>query len=181
MNLATIQEALRGWVVAASSLPDGCVAWGHETIGRGMPQPYITMQLRSLRQIGHPEVTHAEIEGTPDAGAEIEVTSSTTLELIVALQAFADDPVGLLQSVRNAGSAPALRATLRDAGIGLADFRAVFEFGGVQGQGNGSRGAAELRCYVRDTATERLGYIETVEITDHVTDPEETFTVTLDD
>jgi hypothetical protein len=181
LDLAAVKAALKEWIVATSGLPDEQVIWDHKKVDRGLPEPYIILDIKSLRQVGQPRVqqftrpTPGQYDDPILPGEEIEIRTETSHELLILVQGWAEDPISLLQPVRRNCALPSIRRGLRNAGIGVGELRTITEIGGVQDP----RAVMDVKLFLTDTVSEFIGYIETVEITDHIAVPEETFRVSM--
>lgn len=177
---STIEDALHAWVVAASGLAASSVLWSDYE----QPRPsgaYIALRLSNVRQIGQ-DWYHVTNAPAPAAGAEIVTTVWGKRAATLTLQAFGGAPTGttspaaLLDAVRTKATLPTIRNAINVAGVGIAQFGPVQ----VVSAGLGSsafepRAVMPVELNLTATASEFATFIETVEITDEITDDE--FTV----
>lgn len=174
MNLVDIKAALSAWVVSASGLPADQVVWSKKSLGLKLPEPYVVLSARSLKQIGQAQIRREERD--PDdmyeeevaEGEELRISADSWSDLTVRIQAFGEDALGLLETVKAKVVLPSIRDALVAANIGLNDLGPVTEEGGVPDQ---ARAVMEVVASVADTVSELEGYIDWATIEDNLSDP----------
>jgi hypothetical protein len=92
-------------------------------------------------------------------------------DLDVRLQAWGEDAVSTLADVQSKAALPTIRAALRAANIGLSDWGAVLELGGIPGTGPGPRAVQEIKMSVANTVSEYCGYFEWMTVADNLMSP----------
>jgi hypothetical protein len=175
MNLATIKEALSAWVVAASGLPDEQVVWSKQSLGLRLPEPYIVLSAKGLRQIGQAQIRREardpDEEQYIEPGEELRYSADSWSDLSFRVQAFGDDALGLLETVKAKVVLPSIRDALVAANIGLNDIGPVSEEGGVPGPGVGPRAVMDAVASVADTVSEYEGFIDWATIENQMESP----------
>jgi hypothetical protein len=170
LNLKAIEDAVLAWVRAGSSYADDKVIL--EAQGGSAPVgDYIAVK------IGGPSGSSSldEVRLSTDltqVGQEVEQLVIGQRELGVSVKAFTSKTTGdssgsaLLGRVKTAIGLPSVRGALIDAGLGVTDVGDVQDLSTVFGAEFEGRALLEVRFHVVDTASERTGYIETVNLTD---------------
>lgn len=168
IDSAAIRSALHSWLSTATGLP--CV-WEKQN---GLPQPsgaYCTMDLGALARVGG-GVASMGYDGGRPAGQEVELSISGTREPTLRVQAFIDMQAGQTGDMAaalldNAGARlrlPTVRDALRSAGLAVADVGPALNLTGLAGVRWQARATMEVRLRVVESVSERVGYIETAEV-----------------
>ena len=167
------QVGIRAWVAAASGLGLSRVAWA----GQAMPRPakpFIALRVKSLSRGGHDWVA---VDDTDEDA--IVYLARGTRAMILQMTAFSDDAVGAAQSVaildRVLGGAtlPTASAALMAAGVGIGEWLPIQMIDGlVNFTAFEARAQVDVLLHLVTEVSETANYIETVEITDRIQDPE---------
>lgn len=171
LSWTAIEDALVAWLESAAGV--GAI-WANQT-GEQPLMPYGTLKITGPRQsTPTPEVANVTNLDNP-AGQEIEQTVIMRGEITVSCQVFSQVTAGagtareLLQQARIALFLPARRQALADAGLALVQAGDTQDLTALLETTWQSRAAMDVRFNVVDTATERTGYIATVNVTGSAT------------
>jgi hypothetical protein len=176
-TLASIRAAIMAWVLPASGLANGQIYWADQDA----PAPtgnYVALRLPAFLDIGsmHDQnqyIDHSNDMPPPAAGQEIEDINGGTAEMTLSIQAFVTPVVGtissegaytLMNAIKGALFLPDVRDALNDAGLSPFDFGQVQNLAQVAGGQFEGRAALDVRFYVPETASERVGYITDVNV-----------------
>lgn len=178
MNLAAVQDAIFDWTKAASGFADGLILWRDQDD----PSPvsdFIVLHLTGPFVLGQDSQSEAYdalgppggevllgVEGDREVGLRVEFFTSAT--------ASGTDAMARAGSFVTACQLPTKREILRAAGLSLFDLGRVEYAPSVQEAGFQGRAFVDMRLYLRDVAQERIGLIESAELTNLTTG--ETFT-----
>lgn len=187
---ATVEDALRAWVVAGSGLPDAKVLWSAQDMPRPIA-PYAVVRVTSLRGVGQDWL---DVEDNPDStgsdGLEIVQKARGIRRCTLGLQYFADaatgslGAVGVLDAVASASRLPSIREALTAAGIGLADLGQARSLDGVLNRAHlEPRAVADHVFYLASEVEEFGTIIETAAVEGTLTSAggtERTIDYTLD-
>ncbi|RKI39170.1 hypothetical protein D7Y27_22430 [Corallococcus sp. AB004] len=166
MDTGAVQAALLAWVQEGTGVPCALVPQN------GFAQPagaaYATLRLTTLRPSGGAVLTQEVDMSRP--GEEVEVTASSLVEVVAAVQVFEDLPKGVARALaverlaraRQRLELPGVLGRLAEAGLGLLDAGVVLDITGVAGVAWQSRASLEVRLYAVESAAERTTFIETV-------------------
>jgi hypothetical protein len=176
----TAEAAIKAWAAAGSGLASDHVIWSRQ----GGPRPsgaFISMSILSVRPVGRDWV-HTRDATVPAEGAEIVHVAQGVREAALRLQCFAGTATGattpqaLLEAVVAAAKLPTRRAALIAAGVGILSMGTVLPIDGVIGSSVFEpRAVLEVRLLVSSEVTETGTFVESVEVTNDVT--EESFSV----
>lgn len=165
---ATLEDAVRTWVVAATGLAANRVYFADQDLPTSEAFPRVSIRLGDLVQIGQDSFDHDYDPGRP-AGQEIEIKAKGMRTLAVDLQAFAPTTIGpgttarsVLAEAQAALSLPSVRTTLNAAGLGLLEQGTVQRIPSNALAQVEDRATLSVRFAVAQSVTERTGYIETV-------------------
>jgi hypothetical protein len=174
-TLASIRAAILTWVSIGSGLPSGRIVWADQNA----PAPsadYVSLRISGFVGLGSMHDQNQYIDHSsesPPAGQEIEDINGGTAEMTLSMQAYCAPVAGvlvtdtaytLMQSIRDSLFLPDLRDALNDAGLSPFDLGAVQNLAAVAGAQFEGRAALDVRFYVPETASERLGYITDVNV-----------------
>lgn len=170
-----LEDAIFTWVRLASGYAAADIIWSDYE----QPRPagaYLALRISNVRSIGQGWLFVEDAED-PAPGAEVVTTVWGKRAGTLTIQAIAGDPTGnaspaeVLETVRTKSFLPSIRGPLNAAGVGIAEFGPVQTVSGVIGMSAFEPRAimtAELNMMA---SAEELGtFIETVEITDEITD-----------
>lgn len=183
MNWATIRSTVVAWVRAASGLDAEHVFWSQA----GRPRPsgrYVEIRARRVNGVGRDWVDASTTPGAP-AGDEVTHTARGAREVVIEMQCFegignstADSPVDVLERVLLAARLPSQAAAFKAAGIGLGAVGGVLALDGDLGfTVFEPRAVVEARFHATASATELGTSIESVQVTNQIPDPDQTFTI----
>lgn len=182
MSWSTIESAIHAWVVAGSGLAGERVVFSGQNHPRPA-KPFVTIRLDLSGPIGVPWLAVSNTAGSP-AGQEITRTSGSMKTLGVSMQAFSDSAAGaaspqaILGAVANAAGLASVRDALNTANVGVNSIGSVQRIDGVINSTRFEpRATMQVTCSVPAEVSETGTYIETVEVTNEIADPDETFTV----
>lgn len=184
IDWVTVEAALQDWVESGSGLADGQVIFAAQN-GPRPAKPLITIRLELGPPVGLDGLVISDTDGAP-AGQEITRTSRGLRNLTVDLQAFSDaargtqSPMALLEAVASRLSLQTQRDALGAANLGLISIGSVSRVDGVVNSTTFEpRAILSVRFLVTSETAEELTYIETVEVTDEIAEPDNTFDVTI--
>lgn len=180
---STVEDALRGWLLQGSGLPADRVYFAHQDSGQPEDQPRISLRIGDSETMGLPELEQS-YDGAQPRGQEIQYKIRAFKVVHVEVQAFANaattPPLGaptaheLLQVCETTLGLPGVRDALNAAGVGVLKSSGVRRLPKIQGIGWEDAAVLELAICIGQTATERLGYFETVNggqgLTGHITE-----------
>ena len=182
----TVKSAVAAWVLAATGLPPGRAIWSQQGGDRPGP-PFVEMRFARVRGIGLDWQEVVEVQN-PTPGQELQHRSRGVRELLLTLKCFApartgatgaQSAVALLERVVSTAALPTRRAALGAAGVGVVAFGPVLAIDGVVGSSVlEPRATLEARCHIGSEVSDFSTYIETVELTNELT--ESTFVVELE-
>lgn len=165
---ATLEDAVRAWVVAATGLAADRVYFADQDLPISEVAPRVSIRLGDLVPVGQDSVDH-DYDPSRPAGEEIEITAKGMRTLAVDLQAFAPTTVGpgttarsLLAAAQAHLSLPSVRTTLNSAGLGLLQQGTVQRVPQPRQAMQEDRSTLSVLFAVSQSVSERLGYIETV-------------------
>lgn len=177
LDWSDIEDAIRAWVVQASGLAESKVIFANQE-GEAPSGTFMTIFVGDSIPYGQPMLVtweHASNEVPPPAaGQEIELQSRQVHDLSVTVSAFTPDTTGdaaarsLLSAVEAKLHLPTPRALLRAAGLVPIDVGAIRYVPAIAGTDFEGRAVLDVRFQVEQTASERVGYIEHVEVTDEL-------------
>lgn len=173
-----MENAIIAWIVAGSGLATSKVVWAQQSNERPAGA-YISVRLRSIATFGEDWDVISD-NPTPTAGAEILRTTRGMRRLTVGMQAFAGvdgagtgatAPFGLLHGVAAAAESEIRQAALDAGGVGIMSVGPVQSIDGTLGAGLFEpRAVLEVLASVTSEMVETATYIETVEVTNEMTD-----------
>jgi len=165
------EETVRLAVVAASGLADTAVVFGDQK-ARVADGAYITVSVDGPRTIGGPKGETATYDSSQAVGEEIELKLVGPAEVTIKLQAFTVgvthstvDARALIARVQAGLQLSVRREEMRAFGLTIFDFGAVQYVPKTYGAEFEGRAMLDLRGYVVQEASARVGYIETADVT----------------
>lgn len=168
ISWATLEDAVRTWVVAATGLAADRVYFSSQDLPISELAPRVSILLGDLVNIGQDSRDH-DYDPSRPAGQEIEITAKGMRELVVDLQAFAPLTVGggttarsLLSTAQAVLSLPSIRDALNAAGLGVLEQGNVQRIPQPKNATTEDRATLSVRFAVSQSVSERTGYIETV-------------------
>lgn len=182
INWEAIEDAIRTWVMGATGYADAQVMFADEHTDAPSGD-WITVRIGDLiSRAGTPSEVQT-YDAAQTAGSEVELKNEAPEELIVSIQAFTADTRGnssaraVLTKARAGLGLGLYRDALNAAGLGLIDEGNVLWVPQPFGTRIEGRATLDVRFLLVQTASERVGYIATVELTNQIPDPDTTFTV----
>lgn len=168
-----VEDAVRVAILAAAQYTDDRVIYKNENANQpAIGVDYIGMYLTSVIGLGQDAVTDSTDLGQP-AGEEIEIKVSGDREFGVQVEAYTVSTNAeitaraTLSKMQTRLALPSIREALRAAAsVSIFDFGDVQYLPAIHLTKFKGRAITVLRCYVRDDASERTGYIASVEIMD---------------
>lgn len=171
LNWLTVENALQAWLKGAVG---GEVIWSNQD-GCQPSMPYGTLKISGPRQSSPtPEILNTTNLSNP-AGQEIEQTVVLHGQITVSCQVYARPTTGagtareLLEQARKALFLPTQRERLRAAGLALVEAGDTQDLTALLETTWQSRAVMDVRFNVVDTASEKTGYIATVNVTGRTT------------
>lgn len=178
MQLQPIENAIRAWVKMATGLSDPQVYFDHQNVPQPQSAPFVTISIaESGTTLGLPEIDRTTNLALP-AGTEVQQAGTSIWDISILFQAFAENTVTysagglpntsgltaveLLAKVQLALNLESVHDPLNDAGISPYEYGVVRRLDAVIETGFEGRAVLEMKCYVADTVTEGVGYIDDV-------------------
>ncbi len=168
---ATVERALRAWIVTAAGLPPERVVWAAQGAQRptGPGTAWISLRIVGIRRRGHDGLTYAEVVD-PDPGAEVEFRARGVRECTLSIQCFGgavgdDSAQARLDRVVSTVHLPSARAALQVASVGIARFSQVRTVDGFLGAAVFEpRAQVDATFFLAQEVVELGTFIETVEL-----------------
>lgn len=184
MSWVDVENAIHTWVKEASGLADERVFWADQGAPRPAP-PFVTVRIGDLIPVGAVDgvevIDHSDDPETPGLGEELELVASGLREFRVSVQAFTplthseDAARALLSRVQTKIAFSSFQTLFEDAGISCFDNGTVRNLSAILGTGFEGRAELDVRFYYEERVSERVGFIQSVEITNASIEPPETF------
>lgn len=178
----TVEDALHNWVVVGSGLDTQHVIWSRQSAPRPTP-PYIAMSIANISQVGQDWIKVEDNVGG-EAGEEVIHKARGQRKISLSLQCFGGESSGdassysVLELVRSKSRLPTIRDSLRNAGVGILSIGQITSLDGIVGVVKFEpRATLESLLILSSEVTELGTYIETVKVTNEITD--NTFTVEI--
>lgn len=172
INVEALEDAIRAWVMGSTGYGEEAVIYADQDTDAPSPD-YITIRLGDLIRVGGPaSEEQTGFDAAAPAGQEITNTIRVPREFVVTLQAFSAATHGssaaraVLAKAQAGIEMSTYRAPLNAAGLGVIDVGTVQWVPAVYGAGFEGRAVLDVRFLVVQTATEKVGYIATVETVD---------------
>jgi len=176
------QAAVRDWLVASTGIPTERVIMSNQN-GPRPAVPFAEVAFDELVPLGAVDAVDQSFDASGDPGAEVTITSHGVRDQGVRVRVYTDRAVGdssarvLLARAQAVLALPGARAGFHAAGATVWDRGTVAPIPAVLDTRWEGRAELEIRLYVEVQATEQVGYIETLVLTDAVTVPESDFEV----
>lgn len=180
MNFQPIEDAIRSWVKTATGFADAQVYFGNQNGAQNAVAPFITITIGiGAGHRGAFDEMERFVDLTRPNGQEIQQRVTSQLELLVSIQAFAENvtsypvptfplnpPVGsgrtavdLLLDVQTALSLESVRDALNAANLAPFDVGDVKRLDAVVATGFEGRAALDCRMYTTNQQSDFAGYI----------------------
>lgn len=168
MSIADVEDAVRAWVVAASRYAEDAVIWANEN-GNRPTGNVITLSLANTRSLGACDAVEFLTNGVVE-GEEVEVKVRGEREHVLRIQAFTPDATNgetsaraVLLDVQTRVVLPSIADALAVAGVSVFDRGSVQYVPAIANTAFEGRGILEVRLYAVESASEKTGYVGTVE------------------
>lgn len=165
-----IENAVRAWVLPASGLASNRVYFADQDVPATEAAPRVTIRIGGPVHLGIDAIEQSFDPGQP-AGQEILQTARGFRTITVDLQSFAPTMVGagdtalaVMAKIQAALSLPSVRYALNAAGLGVLQEGSIQRIPQVRQTINEDRATLSVRFCVTQSISERLGYIESVEV-----------------
>lgn len=171
LDFASIEDALYTWAFAQLGMP---VFWSNQKFPQPA-RPYATLKLTGPRVLSGSDAAETTTDLGRPAGEEVETKYSGPRELTCSVQVYAVPTSGassaraLLARAQASLSRDSVAAALRAAGLAIVDQGGIADLTALLETNWESRAAMDVRLGCTDSATDRTGYIETVELVDDLT------------
>ncbi len=184
MRLRPLEDAIRAWVKTATGFSDGQVYFANQNGSQPAALPYITILISgSMRALGaYDEQTRSTDLSKPN-GQEITLAVTGQRDLLVSIQAFAENTVSyaglelpialpgsegltaveLLTRVQTALSLESVRQSLNDANLAPYDIGEILRVDAIIETFFEGRAVLNVRMYSTDQQSESTGYIKEVQ------------------
>lgn len=165
IDWTTTRAALHAWMVAGTGLPAGRVIWANQAAPR--PQtPFAEINPRmSIRRLG----AYDEERPTATPGTIARVTH---LRLGVSCHLYGAGAMDLMERAREYLDTHAARALFEPAGLSVLDRGEVRDITKLLETQYEERAQLDLVIGLATTATEDVGFIQTVDLTTTVRSPD---------
>lgn len=169
INRDVLELALTAWVRAVLGLADSHVLIADQNFTPPAAD-YVTIRLGGLVRIGGVDGIEWSYDENGAAGQEITLSSDGPRNVTASLQAITRAPRGAssaaawLETLQASLALPTYREPLNAVGLGVIDVGTVQNVPKVYGASTEGRATLDVRFHVVQTASEKLGYIETVEV-----------------
>lgn len=171
IDFATIESALKSWLVASTGLAAGTSAGGVSGVYNELekiPQPmmpFATFKVGAPRpQSTHDEETRAYNGGNP-AGQEIETTIVGRREITISVEIRTKNATGsgtakeLLSAVETGAQKPSQRDLFNAAGLAFLGFETPVDLSGRLGPAGQGRAVQDFRFSCLSLDVDKTGYI----------------------
>lgn len=166
----SVENAVRTWVLAASGLASNRVYFADQDVPAAEAAPRVTIRIGGPVHLGLDAIEQSFDPGQA-AGQEILQTARGFRTITVDLQSFAPTMVGagdtalaVMAKIQAALSLPSVRYTLNAAGLGVLQEGNIQRIPQVRQAINEDRATLSVRFCVTQSISERLGYIDSVEV-----------------
>ncbi len=186
INWEDIEKALCAWVRTGSGLSTQKVIRADQT-GNRPDRPFITVRVGDLLPVGAVDSADWEFDEDADPGAEIVESVRGQREFSVEIQAFSAAALGAnqareyLSKVQTALGLSSVRTALHAVGITPFDLGRITSVPAILDTTWEGRAILTVRFYAEEQVTATTTYIGTVEVTNEEPDPDQTFTVTIEE
>lgn len=194
MTLSTIENAVAAWVVTATGLSLGSqVFFANQGVEQPQSGPFVTIEVGGdVVPLGSVDEVQSSTNLSNPPGTEVTLAAVGRREVGVTLQAFGYQTVSggqgggitavqALTTAQTLLSRPDVRGALLTAGIAPYDNGQVQRADAVVETGFEGRAILHVRFYATDEQTMSTGYIDEVQATGTLTNPDgSTETVSLD-
>lgn len=172
-----IEDALRTWVKAASAYPDARVIWADQT-GTRPAGDIITLKISDISMVGLMDEVTENTDLSRPAGKEIEMRADGIREFTVTLQAFTSAVTcvsagtAILGRCQTALGLSSVRSALSAAGCSPFDVGPVQNVTALNHALFEGRAMLRVRFYTRESLSDYVGYIATVNNTSYLGPPD---------
>lgn len=153
LNFETIKTNLYSWALA--NCPGCSVIFLNENAPRPA-QPYVTLFLTSLNQIGEDFTPESDINGMVDMVGDREFT--------LQIQTYGGDCITRLENLRSSLQKQTVLDTLRANGIVFVNHFGINDLTELLDSRFEKRGAMDVLFRIGQNYTDNLGLVETIEV-----------------
>jgi hypothetical protein len=153
LNFETIKTNLYSWALA--NCPGCSVIFLNENAPRPA-QPYVTLFLSSLNQIGEDYTPESDINGMVDMVGDREFT--------LQIQTYGGDCITRLENLRSSLQKQTVLDTLRANGIVFVNHFGINDLTELLDSRFEKRGAMDVLFRIGQNYTDNLGFVETIEV-----------------
>lgn len=153
LNFETIKTNLYSWALA--NCPGCSVIFLNENAPRPA-QPYVTLFLTSLNQIGEDYTPESDINGMVDMVGDREFT--------LQIQTYGGDCITRLEDLRSSLQKQTILDTLRANGIVFVNHFGINDLTELLDSRFEKRGAMDVLFRIGQNYTDNLGLVETIEV-----------------
>lgn len=153
LNFETIKTNLYSWVTANSG--GASVIFLNENAPRPA-QPYVTLFLSSLNQIGEDYTPKSDVNGLVDMVGDREFT--------LQIQTYGGDCITRLENLRSSLQMQTVLDTLRANGIVFVNHFGINDLTELLDSRFEKRGAMDILFRIGQSYTDNLGLVETIEV-----------------
>lgn len=170
IDFQVLEDALFDLVNQSSGLGDTGIFISDQDGLSPQPQPYVTIRIGDLVNIGHPGTTY-DYDATRPRGQEIVRSAGSLRDLVISFQAFTPEKVGsatartILAKLQADLGLASFRDPLNAVGLGILDLGTVRWVPKINNTEFEGRAVLEIRCCIPQVAQDAIGYIETVNVT----------------
>ncbi len=184
IDYAAVVRAARAWLVSATGIPDGKVILENQS-GPELEPPYATMKLGAARRMFPQDYRGQEYDGTQAQGSEVELYATGPRELVITVSIYTKtangnaSAVSLLANARDALELESAVSGFAAAGAAVVDTSDVRDLSMLLFTDFQGRAHLELTVSVSAFASERVGYIATVDGSGTVSDAATSTTIPI--
>jgi hypothetical protein len=153
LNFETIKTSLYSWATANSG--GASVIFLNENAPRPA-QPYVTLFLSSLNQIGEDYTPESDVNGLVDMVGDREFT--------LQIQTYGGDCITRLENLRSSLQMQTVLDTLRANGIVFVNHFGINDLTELLDSRFEKRGAMDVLFRIGQNYTDNLGLVETIEV-----------------
>jgi hypothetical protein len=177
MTRSEIEDAVRTWLKTATGMADGAVIIADQD-GPSPTTDYLSVRIGETPPVARQAEQQTSTDLGQPAGQEVQLTAVVDRYATVTVSAYTSKTTGgssnavdLLEKAANAISLPSIRQTLNDAGLGVVEVGSVKNLSAVARSNFEGVAALDVRFSLRQTVSERTGYISKVVTVDNTGTP----------
>lgn len=175
--------AIRAWVQASGLFDDAKIIRAEQD-GPRPTVPFAEVRVGDEVALGACDALETTFDDAAPAGEEVTLTARGQRDLTVTVRVFtnratgADSARALASKLQVSLRLPSVKGILREGGLTCWDQGSVSQIPAILDTKWEGRASLSIRCYAEETASEKVGYVETVRLTNAIIVPESTFDVT---